>query len=97
MSEFFNYEVDGETKSACLALVRRHGPRLLREGGGHLPGECLGSGRRLEWKKRVRVLRLERMGWSYKRIALDVGCTDSAVSKIVTKAGRQRKPGRKTA
>lgn len=82
------YDSDGTTASRCLALIARHAPRLMREGGGAVHGEQLRPssrrmGRALARSKRREIVALARRGLKRWKIASELGVSRSTVTRTL--------------
>ena len=69
-----------ETARRCLALIERHVPRLMRQGGGPLMAE-IERCRKATPKETAEALRLCAAGFKAKIIALQIGRSEPFVSK----------------
>lgn len=80
--------IDGdETARRCLDLIARHGPRLMREGGGigGLSREI--AARAVDAGVVARVTRMRRLGLSFDEIAAETGHHRSTVARVCREAG----------
>lgn len=92
--------LDGtSTARACLDLINRHCPRLMREGGGNLSREeknPRAKPRRLSGTQKEQILAKARNGeMSQTQIANLVGATCSAVNHFLNRNGIKLPDGRK--
>jgi hypothetical protein len=84
---------------ACLAMIERHAPRLMRSGGGSLGAVCVPRRwSRLNQEMRARVLAKVAEGLSRHKVAAVCGVAPSSVTRICNAAGiapavRGQKPG----
>lgn len=81
------YESSNDTAAACLHLVRKYGPKLMRAGGGTLSRENKHPRRTLSWNQKQRVLKLAREGKTQPEITEITGISQPSVWKIVRNAG----------
>jgi DNA invertase Pin-like site-specific DNA recombinase len=79
------------TAQRCLDLIARHGPRLMREGGGALKREVLNSGRPISEETRQQIVVLRREGLSGNACAKLLRVSLVTVWKVSRAAGIKRR------
>lgn len=75
---------DESTASVCLAMLARHGPRLMRQGGGQLMKEVDPE---ISEEERAKIIELRRQGLTWPEIASAVHRSRSTIRKILKLAG----------
>lgn len=80
-----NLDSEDSPITRILDLVYRHGPRLMRQGGGPLQGEFLKSGRRISAETIAKFHQMHAEGKSGVEIARATGWSQNAVAKNLRK------------
>jgi len=81
----YNLDREDSPIERMLDMVARHGPRLMREGGGPLMGECLNSGRRASPETIAMFRKMSAEGLSGAAISRATGWSQNAVAKQLRK------------
>jgi len=81
---YTNLDRDDGVVARCLDMIERHAPRLMIAGGGGLQQELLYSGRRMSpaTRESINAALVAGNGAGIRRIALDHGVSQAAVSKM---------------